>query len=89
MTSFVLATLHTSPMGKDAFGGHLNYDAKSATVFSQPDLAWLSFFETMSKPDMLGTGTSTKGFASGFVSIYGSHREKYEKSPNFLPQRGT
>jgi len=33
LTSFVLATLHTSPMGKDAFGGHLNYDAKSASVF--------------------------------------------------------
>jgi hypothetical protein len=89
MTSFVLATLHTSPMGKDAFGGHLNYDAKSASVFSQPDLAWLSFFETMSKPDMLGSGSTDHFGAAGFVKIYGDHREKFEKSSDFLPRRGT
>jgi len=88
LASFALATLHTSPMAKDAFGGKLVYDAKSASAFSQPDIAWLSFFETMSKPEALGNG-STKNFASGFVTIYGAHREKYEKSPDFLPKRGT
>jgi uncharacterized membrane protein required for colicin V production len=89
LASFVLATLHTSPMGKDAFGGKLNYDAKSASVMSQPDLAWLSFFEKMSSPDMLGHSSTDRFSAAGFVKIYGDHREKYQKSPNFLPKRGT
>jgi hypothetical protein len=89
LASFVMATLHTSPMGKDAFGGKLNYDPKSASVFSQPDLAWLSFFEKMSSTDMLGHGSTDRFSAAAFVKIYGDHRAKYEKSPNFLPKRGT
>jgi uncharacterized membrane protein required for colicin V production len=89
LASFVLATLHTSPMGKEAFGGKLNYDPQSASVMSQPDLAWLSFFEKMSSADMLGSASTDRFGAAGFVKIYGDHRAKYEKSPNFLPKRGT
>ena len=37
LASFTLATLHTSPMAKEAFGGKLVYDAKSASVMTQPD----------------------------------------------------
>src|SRR5882757_6895500 len=72
LASFTLATLHTSPMPKDAFGGKLNYtDADSAFFLTTPDAAWLRFVESMSQPIALG-GSSTDQFgAKGFVKIYG------------------
>jgi len=38
---------------------------------------------------MLGSGSTDRFGAAAFVKLYGGHREKFEKSPNFLPKRGT
>src|SRR4051812_44512595 len=49
LAAFVMATLHTAPMGKDAFGGALVHGADTS-VFSAPEVAWLQFVESMSQP---------------------------------------
>ena len=87
LATFTLATLHTSPMPKDAFSGKLVYDVNSASMFTQPDVAWLRFVETMSKEDMLGTNSTDRFTAKAFVHIYGLHREAFDKSQYFLPKR--
>jgi hypothetical protein len=89
LASFTLATLHTSPMPKDAFGGKLNYtDADSAFFVTSPDAAWLRFVESMSKPEAFG-GSSTDQFgAKGFVKFNADHREKFDKSTSFIVKRG-
>ncbi len=89
LAAFTLATLHTSPMPKDAFGGKLNYtDADTASFITSPDAAWLRFVGSMSAPSAYG-GTSTDLFgAEGFVTIYSDRREKFEKAPSFIVKRG-
>jgi uncharacterized membrane protein required for colicin V production len=89
LAAFTLATLHTSPMPKDAFGGKLVYtDADSAFLLTSPDAAWLRFVAAMSDSNAYGSSSTDKITAQGFVNIYGQHREKFEKSPAFLPKRG-
>jgi hypothetical protein len=88
MAAFTLATLHTSPMPKDAFSGKLVYDVGSASILTQPDVAWLRFVETMSTADALGAANTGKFTAKGFVTIYGDHRDKFDKAPTFIVKRG-
>jgi hypothetical protein len=89
LASFTLATLHTSPMPKGAFGGKLVHDdVTSASMLTSPDAAWLRFVETMSQPAALGSA-STDGFsAKAFVKIYGDRREKFEKASGLVVNRG-
>jgi uncharacterized membrane protein required for colicin V production len=87
MATFTLATLHTSPMPKDAFSGKLVYDVASASILTQPDVAWLRFVETMSKEDGLGVASTDKFTAKAFVAIYADHRDKFDKAPTFIVKR--
>lgn len=80
LAAFVMATLHTSPMPKDAFGGgllHSDDDVASATAFMNPDLGWLRFVERVTKPDAFGHASGGAFSAKAFVQIYADHREKY------------
>jgi uncharacterized membrane protein required for colicin V production len=89
LASFTLATLHTSPMPKDAFSGKLNYtDADTASPITSPDAAWLRFVESMSQPTALGAGSTDRFGAKAFVKIYGDRREKFEKATTFIVKRG-
>ena len=89
LAAFTLATLHTSPMPKDAFGGKLNYtNADTAFFVTSPDAAWLRFVASMSEPSAFGTGSTDRMGAKGFVKIYIDRREKFEKSPTFIVKRG-
>lgn len=81
MASFVMATLHASPMPKDAFSGMLVHsDDDSVSLFAAPDLTWLRFMEQMSAPDALGSGSTGKFGTKGFVKIYGEHRDQLDKA---------
>jgi hypothetical protein len=89
LAAFTLATLHTSPMPKDAFGGKLIHnDVASASMLTSPDAAWLRFVETMSQPAALGSASTDKFSASGFVKIYSGRREKFEKASGIVVDRG-
>jgi hypothetical protein len=89
LAGFTLATLHTSPMPKDAFGGKLVYsDADTASLITSPDAAWLRFVATMCDPSAFGSASTDKITAQGFVNIYSQRREKFDKSAAFLPKRG-
>jgi uncharacterized membrane protein required for colicin V production len=89
LAAFTLATLHTAPMPKDAFGGKLVYsDADTASFITSPDAQWLRFVAAMCDSSAFGSGSTDKITAQGFVNIYGQHREKFNKSPAFLPKRG-
>lgn len=89
LASFVLATLHTSPMGKDAFSGKLNYtDVDSASFITQPDAAWLRFVQTMSQPAVLGSNSTNQFSAKAFVKIYTDRREKFDKADGLIVRRG-
>lgn len=82
LAGIALASLHTSPMPKQAFGGGLVYsaaDVDSKSGLLNPDLAWLRFVETMAQADAFGhAGRSFS--AKAFVQIYADHREKFEKA---------
>jgi hypothetical protein len=92
LAAFTLATLHTSPMPKNAFSGKLAYsnkaDVESASAFTSPDIAWLKFVERMSAPDAayLPSGAGAFG-AWGFVNIYQERREKFEKASSLVVDR--
>jgi hypothetical protein len=92
LAAFTLATLHTSPMPKNAFSGKLAYsnkaDVESASAFTSPDIAWLRFVERMSAPDAayLPSGAGAFG-AWGFVNIYQERREKFEKASSLVVDR--
>ena len=89
LAAFTLATLHASPMPKDAFGGKLNYtNADTAFFVTSPDAAWLRFVAAMSESSAFGTGSTDRMGAKGFVKIYTDRREKFEKSPTFIVKRG-
>ncbi len=89
LASFTLATLHTSPMPKDQFGGKLDYtDADTASFITSPDAAWLRFVESLSQPAAMGDSSTDRIGAKGFVKIYGDRREKFEKAPTFIVKRG-
>jgi uncharacterized membrane protein required for colicin V production len=90
MASFVMATLHTSPMAKDAFGGKLvaSADVESASAFTSPDASWLRFVEKMSAPQALGSASTSQFKAQPWVRIYEDHRTKYGISPSVKVRRG-
>jgi len=89
LAAFTLATLHTSPMPKDAFSGKLVYDIGSASFITQPDAQWLKFFEAMSQPSMLGSSTTDQFSAKAFVKIYTDRREKFDKATSLIVKRGS
>src|SRR4051812_30738981 len=71
LAAFTLATLHTAPMPKGAFSGKLVYtDADSASMITSPDAAWLRFIERVNPSSGLGTDSTDKFSAKGFVKIY-------------------
>jgi uncharacterized membrane protein required for colicin V production len=84
LAAFAMATLHTSPMPKDAFGGSLVYsddDVESSSALFNPDLGWLRFVERVTRPDGFGHSSGAGGFsAKAFVQIYADHRDKYQQA---------
>jgi uncharacterized membrane protein required for colicin V production len=89
LAAFTLATLHTSPMPKNQFGGKLVYsDADSASFITSPDAAWLRFVERVNPADALGSGSTDKFTAKGFVKIYTDRREKFDKATGIIVKRG-
>src|SRR5262249_13388921 len=80
LAAFVMATLHTTPMPKDAFGGSLIYskgEGAPANARFNPDLGWLRFVERVTKPEAFGHASGGSFSANAFVQIYADHREKY------------
>jgi uncharacterized membrane protein required for colicin V production len=83
LAGIVLASLHTSPMPKSAFGGSLIYsasDVDSTSGLFNPDLGWLRFVEHVTKADAFGHSGGSGFSAKAFVQIYADHREKFEKA---------
>ena len=82
MAAFVMATLHTSPMPRDAFSGRLvaAADVDTESPLSAPDAGWLRFVERMSNHEALGFPGTTAFKAGPFVKIYDDHRTKFSKS---------
>src|SRR3954462_4159924 len=79
LAAFTLATFHTSPMPKNAFSGRLVYnDADTASSLWWPDAAWLRFVERVNPAAALGSGSTDKFSAKGFVKIYTDRREKFD-----------
>ncbi len=88
LASFTLATLHTSPMPKDAFSGKLVHaDVTTASPLTSPDAAWLRFVQKMSAPTALGSGTTQDFSAKAFVKIYGDRRAAFEKADKLIVKR--
>jgi len=93
MAAFVMATLHTAPMPKEAFSGglvHSESEVASQSGLTAPDLGWLRFVERITGPDAFGK-SGQKGFkAWAFVKIYADHREEFgkAKAPWILVRRG-
>jgi uncharacterized membrane protein required for colicin V production len=90
LASIVMASLHTSPMGKDAFGGALvkPADVASASAFTSPDAAWLRFFERISNAEALGSESTGKFTAQAWARIYEDHRTKFDAAPSVKVRRG-
>lgn len=89
LATFVMATLHTSPMGKEQFSGKLVHaDVDSPSALSAPDLHWLRFVGAMSAPEALGSSSTGRFGAKGFVKIYEDHRSKYDAAPSVKVRRG-
>ncbi len=93
LSAFVMATLHTAPMGKNAFGGGLVYskdEVESKSSLFAPDLGWLRFVDRVTRPDAFGHAGRDVFSPWGFVSIYADHREKYDqaKPPWIRVRRG-
>jgi hypothetical protein len=88
LAAFTIATLHTSPMPKDAFSGKLVYsDADTASIFTSPDAAWLRFVERVNPASAFGSGSTDKFTAKGFVKIYTDRREKFDKADRLIVTR--
>jgi uncharacterized membrane protein required for colicin V production len=89
LAAFTLATLHVSPMPKDAFGGKLANatNVGVALPFTSPDAAWLRFVERMSLPHALGSGSTQDFVASNWVGFYSKRRAAFEKSTDFIVDR--
>ena len=89
LAAFTLATLHLSPMPKDAFSGKLvtSSDVESASGMTSPDAAWLRFVERMSRPAALGVTPPNEFDAKAFVTIYSDRRAQFEKNQTFVVDR--
>jgi hypothetical protein len=89
LTAFTLATLHTAPMPSDAFGGGLLHDdVATASAAASPDLVWLRFVEKVCQPTALGSESTTRFGAKGFVEIYKKRRTAFEKASTLVVDRG-
>jgi len=93
LAAFALATLHMSPMPRDAFGGNLASDstvdsASIITAITAPDAAWIRFVAAMSDSKAYGSEGRTDVFSTKFVKIYGDRREKFSKATSFVVRRG-
>jgi uncharacterized membrane protein required for colicin V production len=82
LASFALATLHVSPMPKDAFSGKLVSfgEVTTASPLFKPDAAWLRFLERMSKVNAISSSNTEEFIASNWVRIYSDRRAALEKS---------
>ncbi len=90
LAAFVTATLYTSPMPADAFGGKLLHDDSevvSASALTSPDLGWLRFVEHMSSASAFGAPSTATFSAEAFVKIYEDHRSKYKTAGGLRVQR--
>jgi uncharacterized membrane protein required for colicin V production len=91
LATFMAASLHTSPMPADAFGGKLVYsdsDVASAWAVTSPDLAWLRFVERVSTAPAFGSSETKQRFsAKAFVKIYEDHRAKFGNADGLAVQR--
>ncbi len=89
LAAFTLATLHLSPMPKDAFSGKLvtASDVESASGVTAPDAAWMRFMERMSPPTALGPAPANVFDAKAFVAIYADRRAQFEKNQTFVVDR--
>jgi hypothetical protein len=90
LAGIVMATLHTSPMGKDAFGGGLvkPADVETASAFTAPDAAWLRFAQRMFAVEAFGRSGTPKFSAQAWVRIYEDHRTKFEQAEGIRVRRG-
>jgi uncharacterized membrane protein required for colicin V production len=89
LASFTVATLHVSPMGKDAFSGGLvkPQDVESASAIGQPDAAWLRFIERMAGVNAFGSAGTQDFKAKNWVQFYSDRRAALEKSTDFIVDR--
>jgi hypothetical protein len=89
LASFTLATLHVSPMPKDAFGGKLvtQSTVPVALLASQPDAAWLRFVERMASPMAFGSANTQDFSAANWVKFYSDRRAAFEKSDKLIVNR--
>jgi uncharacterized membrane protein required for colicin V production len=88
LACFTMATLHLSPMPKEAFGGKLvkPNEVATASPLTQPDAAWMRFIDRMSQPKALGNAAGVFN-AQDFVKIYADRRAKFEKAPGMVVDR--
>jgi uncharacterized membrane protein required for colicin V production len=80
MAAFVMATLHTAPMPKEAFSGkliHSDVEIDSASSLTAPDLGWLRFIDRVTRSDAFGHVGRDTFSPAAFVKIYADHREKF------------
>jgi hypothetical protein len=89
LAAFTLATLHVSPMPKDAFGGNLATpsEVRTASGITSPDAAWLKFMERMSWQNALGNTPPNVFAADGFTAIYADRRAQFEKNEKLIVPR--
>jgi len=89
LAAFALATLHVSPMPKEAFSGKLVKQSDISTAFglTAPDAAWLRFMERMSATTGLGSSSTQDFSAANWVKFYSDRRAAFEKSPDFVVDR--
>lgn len=89
LASFTMSTFHVAPLPKDIFGDKLTYTSvDSVSTFSQPDSAWLSFFQTVSDASAFGSSSTGRFSANAFVKIYSDRRGKFDKAPSLIVKRG-
>jgi uncharacterized membrane protein required for colicin V production len=89
LAAFTLATLHLSPMPKDAFSGKLATpaDVETASLMTSPDAAWLRFIERMSAQTALGNTPANLFTAKDFVALYANRRAQFEKNSSLVVDR--
>lgn len=91
LAGFITATLHTSPMPRDAFSGKLVHSQSEVATKSglmAPDLGWLRFVQRVSAVKSLGSSGTDQFSAAAFVKIYEDHRTKFEKAGSVKVRRG-
>lgn len=89
---FTMATLHTAPMSRDAFGYGVEGNSRQAVESeitqaagaTRPDLVWLGLMETVLSPNSLGGD----GFSrSVYVHSYAQHRGAFETAKSWRVDR--